>query len=108
MCDGAAPVTVREKRKSSGWHNSEAVSLCLTYGQISLRGRYLFYKDTSPRKCKLKAELRNPICIGWHESSLKITQEKPEKQGRVIDQHLLNFSDVCYSSQWTLRPTWEN
>lgn len=30
----------------------------------------IYYKDTSPCKCKLKAWIRNPICIGWHESSL--------------------------------------
>ena len=47
-------------------YNSEATSLCLTSGQIPLRGRYLFYKDVNV-SWKLGS---NPICIGWHESNL--------------------------------------
>lgn len=56
-------------RRAPEWYRPEASSLCLTCGQISLRDGYLFYQDMSPWKSKLKAWVRNAICIGWYESS---------------------------------------
>lgn len=71
-------------RGSLGERKLEAMALHLTCGETSL-GRCLFYKDLSACLRKLKAWIRNPVCIGWHESSLwKLLRRNQESKAESL------------------------
>lgn len=71
-----------------------------------MRGRFLFDQDTSPRKYKLKARLRNPLYVGWCEkAACENRSGESRRRGRAVDQHLLNFPGFGRSSWWTPKPT---